>query len=690
MTTTETTAPAAPAKWNAEQLGPRQAKLVNEALSNFRREAQSYTELTGTHGKPETEKRWSYVAVMGAGRSDAAARLEAVKAQFLDLSGIPTITPKNYQAVIAAIDAARREMEKSRPTEDKRITLEEEAARMARAEASNREREEREAAVAVSKAWLEAKRPSWAGALIVAEFREDTSDVMTDYHGHKTVRRVAIGWRKGEREDFSQLRAAAGAFEETKHLGPGCDDFRVYAAYTEDLPEDGKHKGDYYPFPKVHGKRFTTRAAAEQAVTEAEAAETLPSFVQLKIGQSSIEHRENYSMGGGNYLGGRDSGWHVSSYNVNGGGDALEDRLPELGAPLQSETGLSTGGVTVSENPERGGVEIKFSAKPSESVLARLKGHGWRWSKFGKCWYKKASPEALAFARSLAGENPAAPADTTTAEAGDKPAAAAAPVAKPKAVQIPRDVIATLDRSRIEGRILFLPDRLDRADYVAVNKVLEILGGKWNRGAKGHVFEMDATDAIESAILTGSVVDARKVFQFFETPESIATLVVELAEITDDCEILEPSAGRGALLDAVLEAHPGILSPITAVDLDPQRMEELGAKYASTGRAYVHGSDFLTVSFSHAVKFDRIVMNPPFCNQQDITHVTHAYGMLKPGGVLVSVVGEGAFFRETTKARAFRALLDETDAEIIDLERGAFAKSGTDVKTRLVKIRKPE
>lgn len=63
----------------------------------------------------------------------------------------------------------------------------------------------------------------------------------------------------------------------------------------------------------------------------------------------------------------------------------------------------SAAGVTVTENTDKGGVEIRFASKPAADVLARLKAAGWRWTRFGGCWYQRASTEALSFARSLAG-----------------------------------------------------------------------------------------------------------------------------------------------------------------------------------------------------------------------------------------------------------------------------------------------
>jgi hypothetical protein len=57
---------------------------------------------------------------------------------------------------------------------------------------------------------------------------------------------------------------------------------------------------------------------------------------------------------------------------------------------------------TVSENRERNGIEIRFPSRPGDDVLASLKENGWRWSRFSKCWYNRASDEARTFAESIA------------------------------------------------------------------------------------------------------------------------------------------------------------------------------------------------------------------------------------------------------------------------------------------------
>lgn len=48
---------------------------------------------------------------------------------------------------------------------------------------------------------------------------------------------------------------------------------------------------------------------------------------------------------------------------------------------------------TLTINTEKHGIELRFPSKPAADVLATLKAHGWRWTRFGGCWYAKDTPE---------------------------------------------------------------------------------------------------------------------------------------------------------------------------------------------------------------------------------------------------------------------------------------------------------
>lgn len=56
--------------------------------------------------------------------------------------------------------------------------------------------------------------------------------------------------------------------------------------------------------------------------------------------------------------------------------------------------GGGSGSVEVRENTAKGGLEIYFPAMPSEAIRDFMKSRNWRWSKFSRCWWHKATDEA--------------------------------------------------------------------------------------------------------------------------------------------------------------------------------------------------------------------------------------------------------------------------------------------------------
>lgn len=167
---------------------------------------------------------------------------------------------------------------------------------------------------------------------------------------------------------------------------------------------------------------------------------------------------------------------------------------------------------------------------------------------------------------------------------------------------------------------------------------------------------------------------------FFPTPKPVVTKMLELADIEPGMRVLEPSAGKGDIADAIRDA--GV--EVDTVEIVPRLRDLLEAK----GHKLV-GDDFL----KHNGRYDRIVMNPPFERGQDIEHVQRAFDLLKPGGRVVAVMSEGAFFRNDKKATAFREWLESNGGTSEQMD-AAFAGSDafrrTGVKTRLVTIDKAD
>lgn len=194
---------------------------------------------------------------------------------------------------------------------------------------------------------------------------------------------------------------------------------------------------------------------------------------------------------------------------------------------------------------------------------------------------------------------------------------------------------------------------------------------------KSGVEKEDPVKAKERALI------GQKIPGFFPTPRPLIDRMLDAAGIEPGHDVLEPSAGKGDILDAIRERHPE--AQTTGVEPHSSLRDILGAK----GHNLAEASDFL----QHQGQHDRIVMNPPFENGQDMAHVRHAFEQLKPGGRLVAVMSQGPFYRGDKKSQEFRDWLDSVGGEHEDLPEGSFA--GTDafrqtgVNTRLVTITKP-
>lgn len=217
--------------------------------------------------------------------------------------------------------------------------------------------------------------------------------------------------------------------------------------------------------------------------------------------------------------------------------------------------------------------------------------------------------------------------------------------------------------------------QIDRKMYEAVNKGLDLLGGKWNKKTGGHVFAIDPRQQVAEMLGTGTVTVEKD--GFYRTPRAIVLQMLDMLRDPSDV-ILEPSAGDGGIADVLLEfGHR-----VDAIERNQQRREILEKK----GHRVLECTDFM--EFHRTREYKTIVMNPPFENMQDVDHITHAFNnCLADGGQLVSVVSESPFFRDTAKAEAFRQMIDAYGYSI-ELPEGAFKESGTMVKCRLVYLEK--
>lgn len=238
------------------------------------------------------------------------------------------------------------------------------------------------------------------------------------------------------------------------------------------------------------------------------------------------------------------------------------------------------------------------------------------------------------------------------------------------------------DYCRVEQNVIKLGStQLSREDYLQIKKLLESRGGKWKGGkVSGFVFDSNA-EAIYESICNGDLENKKNVFQFFPTPNAIADRMVEKLDIPDEIvKVLEPSAGRGALIEAVHRQRPNII--VDAYEINPDCYYALEQLW----NTQIHKSDFIEIKEEET--FDYIIANPPFAKNADIKHLRKMFSMLKKGGRLCCIISSHALEAKEREVAEFKEWLYSLNPEIEELPAGTFKEAGTDVRTYMVLIQK--
>ncbi|MBX9607280.1 MAG: hypothetical protein K2Y51_13730 [Gammaproteobacteria bacterium] len=167
---------------------------------------------------------------------------------------------------------------------------------------------------------------------------------------------------------------------------------------------------------------------------------------------------------------------------------------------------------------------------------------------------------------------------------------------------------------------------------------------------------------------------------YFATPEPLGQKMVEWAGAAAGQDILEPSAGHGA----IARWFPD-LARRTVVEPSFELASRLGLV---TDAKLVNGrfEDFNVVN-----KFDTIVMNPPFGHggATAIRHLDKAVKHLRNGGRVVALIPEGPAADKAFE-KWYEAQLGVYLAGEYGLPRVTFERAGTAVKARIVILDKVE
>lgn len=245
---------------------------------------------------------------------------------------------------------------------------------------------------------------------------------------------------------------------------------------------------------------------------------------------------------------------------------------------------------------------------------------------------------------------------------------------------IPSEVLLVLqNQTECKDNTLKIRGQLDRKLYAATDKVLQTLGGKWNRSAGCHIFQEEVWPMIADAIATGQYVDAKQQFQFFETQDrEIDMMIAACGKKLKGAKLLEPSAGTGRIAKKMRDAGAG---EIKCFEIQQKFVDQLKKDGFDATCA-----DFLTVEPTG--DFDIVTMNPPFTRSQDIKHIMHAWEFLKPNGLLISIASPGYSYRGDRLAGDFREFLYANKADVTKIDSGAFKKSGTNIETVMIVAKK--
>jgi hypothetical protein len=238
-----------------------------------------------------------------------------------------------------------------------------------------------------------------------------------------------------------------------------------------------------------------------------------------------------------------------------------------------------------------------------------------------------------------------------------------------------------LKHCTLENNILKLPQvQFNKKSYADAKKWIEEAGGSWQGGkVQGFTFPFNA-ERVFSILKEGRRCNLQQEYQFFETPDSVADWLIMLAGgIHEDDTVLEPSAGRGALIKAIHRACPSVM--VECYELMPENREFLH----SLGNVILLGEDFAKDSVG---SYSKIIANPPFANNQDIDHVRLMYDRLEEGGTLAVITSPHWKFASEKKCDVFRRWIDEVHGQVFEIGAGEFKESGTSISTMAIVIKK--
>ena len=569
-----------------------------------------------------------------------------------------------------------------------------EQAETATAERHDIERTKREEQAQRVSEWRDSIRdkvPTWAKAVIIAELEEDDSDTMTDYFNTKTTKTVILGFSKHTRDLFPEMRKAALNYERTANLAdapPSAEHRQKYSmgggyflkasgTYSsgwkiskQTFYNRGNDVAECVPYGEwavadTPTKQATSTAPTAGGVTIEEHTHTKKGFQMWIVCLADRVDRDTYTALLDTARASR--GWYSRKWGNTPAGFAFKDQdaATAFAASIQDTAAPIGEPTNTADRREATADKLESLADKMQSEIDGKFGSRAENTPKQRCQAGRARQDGRDLERAQKGLRILA----ALHREDNAPQLLLKVTSKKAALDLARE---NLDHSNSGYYDTGRPTGEPAQDTNAARAFWALAGPKTPEEIK-----RDKIEALESKIKNSTIAG------FFPTPAPVVAKMIQRADIRAGHSVLEPSAGSGAIMDAMKEHQPE--AKIRGFECNSNLIELLSLK----GHLANH-QDFLT-SCPVLPTYDRVLMNPPFEKGQDIEHVKHAFtNHLKAGGVLVAIMSPSWQHNQARKFADFREWLEELPHYVETLDAGTFRESGTNVSTVIVTIERNE
>ena len=560
-------------------------------------------------------------------------------------------------------------------------------------------RDQKAAAVKEYRDQIRDKIPTNAKAVIVAEYRVDQSDSISDYYGSSTTKTIVLAFSTHTRDLFPEMRKAALNSDITAHLATAPDSAEHRQKYSMGggyFLKDGSRHGTGW---KISKERFYSNATdpaanvpfGEWCVPDPKAAPvSLAADPITSAGGFSISEHTHTKKGfqiwicemldrverqeyldllaaarvlGGWYSrkwGSTPAGFAFKSLEAAqefaGATDTPPDPAPKGSAPespsMDHYSAKISGKLHDLAANMQSAIDDKYSDRLANTPKRRLQATQARQEGDR---LKRTQQGLIGIAEHI--------------DAGTLPDALAGVTTKKAAYDLAAEKIDCSNAGYYDAGISTGKPWGDNPTPAAL---------EFWKLCKPKTDDEQAADVIRAKL---NKIAQTKIAGYFPTPAAVVADMLDAAQIQDGDKILEPSAGSGAIMDAVKSAYPD--NELWGYEWNAALFEILQLK------GHLSLDENFLQSCPVGPTFQKVLMNPPFEKGQDIEHVQHAYkNHLIHGGRLVAITGPGWQFKQDKKSVEFREWLDTKNHRVRELPAGTFKESGTNVNSLMLIIGK--